>query len=294
MKISIVIPCWNSKKQLEDNIPFVLSDRPDEIIVVDDASEDSSVHFLKEKYPQIKIIQNQYNKNFAFTVNRGVSQAKHELICILNADVRPHKNYLKNAIKYFKDQNVFGVTLHELGNGPSISDFRRGFIGYKKGKEKAMLGKSFWLSGGSCIVRKNIWEKLNGFDAQLFPFYWEDLDISYRAAKRGFELLWIPDSVVEHRHETYYKQKYTAEYLSLQKEVRQLLFIWKNLTDGSLFILHILGLLARVIKSPGYIKIVLLAMRKIPSVYQKRKIEIKESKISDKLVLEAASGKGQQ
>ncbi len=93
-------------------------------------------------------------------------------------------------------------------------------------------------------------KKLGGFDSKLFPFYFEDLDLSYRAAKRGYKLLWAHDCPVEHRHETYYNNLFTSETLDFMKQTRLLLFIWKNLTDKILFTQHLKALPKRVLTAP--------------------------------------------
>jgi GT2 family glycosyltransferase len=291
MKISVVIPNWNGRKQLEENLPFVLKEKPDEVIVVDDASIDDSCEFITGNFPNVKLLKNEKNVNFAETVNRGVDNSSHELVCILNADVRPRPKFISNAIKYFKDDKLFGITLHESENGPAVSKFELGFVGFDRGKESNIPQRTFWISGGSSILRKDLWEKLGGFDSELFPFYWEDLDISYRASKRGYKLLWAPDCIVDHRHETFYKQKYSSSKLSFEKEVRQLVFIWKNITDNDLFLDHIKGLSKRILKSPGYSKVLIATILKLSDILPKRRLEKLYSLVSDKEVFTISSGK---
>jgi GT2 family glycosyltransferase len=290
MKISVVLPNWNGRKQLEENLPFVLKEKPAEVLIVDDASTDESVNFIKSNFPQIKLLQNSTNRNFAFTVNRGVKEASNELVCILNTDVRPHPGYLKNSFKYFEDKTVFGISLHEVGSGPSVAQFTDGFIGYKAGHEEISVQPSFWVSGGSSIIRKDVWNKLDGFDEKNFPYYWEDLDISYRAAKRGYKLLWVPDCTVEHRHETFYNNKYPSKVLARQKEKRQLVFMWKNITDPKLTSQHIKGLIQRVVKTPGYIRIIVPVFINLPSILALRAVEKRESTTNDSQVIKIGGG----
>ena len=291
MNISVVIPNWNGKTHLQKNLPHVLAENPSDVIVVDDRSQDESVSLLESEFPQVRLLQNQSNRNFAFTVNRGVTHANSDLVCILNTDVQPKSGFLKNAPKYFEDPKLFGVTLHESGFGPSLPVFEDGFIGYKKGSEKKVTQSTFWLSGGSCIVRRSIWDELGGFDDKLFPFYWDDLDISYRASKRGYKLLWVPDCRVDHQHETFYSQKYPASKLAFTKEVHQLTFIWKNLTQPELFIKHLKGLANRIVGSPGYSKVFLSTISSLPLILNSRQLEAKQSVISDSTAL-GLVGKG--
>ncbi len=291
MRTSVILPNWNGLSQLKANLPFLLRENPDEIIIVDDFSSDESAIFIANTYPQIKLIRNEKNLNFAESVNRGVKTATGEIVCLLNTDVRPQPEFLKNAKKYFSNKSLFGISLHETNYGPSLSEFEDGFIGYLAGVESNKPQKTFWISGGSCILRKDIWDQLNGFDSGLFPFYWEDLDISYRAAKRGYSILWVPDCRVLHDHETFYKKKLSSSTLSFIKETRQLIFIWKNLTDTDLFLEHLKGIARRVMLSPGYLKVVIACLYNLPQVTNKRKIEARSAVISDREILRQTAGK---
>jgi GT2 family glycosyltransferase len=143
---------------------------------------------------------------------------------------------------------------------------------------------TFWVSGGSGVFRRNIWMKLGGMDEKLFtPFYWEDVDLGYRALKRGYGLSWDPDAKVLHLHESTisrFPKKYTQKIM----ERNQLLFNWKNLTSTNLTKKHVAGLLKRMAAHPGYIRIFFAALGKIGVVLRERKKEIKESKISDEAI----------
>jgi len=291
LKISIVIPNWNGRKQLEENLPHIISQNPHEIIIIDDCSHDDSIKYVKSKFKGVKIIENKKKLHFAQSCNEGVTTATGNLVCLLNADVKPQNSFLSNSQKYFSDPNLFGISLHEKGFGPSLSEFKDGFIGFKKGNESQTPQSTFWISGGSSIIRRSLWKKLGGFDSKLFPFYFEDLDLSYRAAKRGYKLLWAHDCPVEHKHETYYNSLFTSETLDFMKQTRLLLFIWKNLTDKILFAQHLKALPERVLTAPGYIKIILSALSKIGAVISRRKEEKIKSVITDTEILEKSAGK---
>src|SRR5687767_13648160 len=99
MKISIVIPNYNGRLLLEKNLPKVIKESKDaEIIVVDDASTDDSIDFLKKNFTKIKVIKKDKNTGFSSTVNLGVQKATGELVVLLNSDAYPKKNYLNTLI----------------------------------------------------------------------------------------------------------------------------------------------------------------------------------------------------
>lgn len=291
MKVSIVIPNWNGKELLEKNLPAVLEAAANpknsilEVIVVDDKSTDDSVEFLEKNYKeQVRIVRHTKNRGFPSSVNTGTRTARGTIVCLLNTDVIPQKNFLEKAEKHFEDSNVFAVSLHERGYGPSVGKFEFGFIGFGPGKETDKFQNTFWVSGGSGLFRRSVWMRLKGFDEVLLsPYYWEDVDICYRAAKRGYKLLWEPTAIVEHKHESTMK-KLNQKKVSKIKERNQLVFIWKNLTSANMFRKHIRGLLRRTLKNPGYIRIVFLALSKLPKIISARKKEKKEGRVSDEAI----------
>jgi GT2 family glycosyltransferase len=286
-KVSIIIPNFNGKDLLAKNLPKVIEAQQNlnnhiiEIIVVDDASYDDSVAFLKKNFPNVKLIKHKKNRGFSYSVNTGVRMAKGNYIVLLNTDVIPDKNFLESVLPHFDNSKVFAVSFHEKGYAWAKGYFKDGFISHEQGKETEEVHNTFWVSGGSGIFRRKYWMDLGGMDEKLLsPFYWEDIDLCYRAAKRGLILLWEPKSFVEHKHESTIS-KLSKSYVQRIRERNELLFIWKNLSSINLFRKHVRGLFLRIVKHPGYIRIVLMALGKLKLVIKKRKKETKEAKISD-------------
>lgn len=290
--VSIVIPNWNGRHLLEKNLPSVIAAAKNEkngiceIIVVDDYSQDDSLVYLKSVKKDIRLIKHTKNRGFAAAVNTGVRMAKGTLVCLLNSDVSVSPAFLSKAISHFAHDTVFGVSLHEEGHGPAVGHFKNGFIDHKGGKESSEVQRSFWISGGSGVFSREKWMELKGMDEELLsPFYWEDVDLSYRAAKRGYQLLWEPDSLVYHNHEGVINTSHFKKvYMDRIKERNELLVLWKNITSKPLRKKHIRGLLSRVVKHPGYMRIVLLAMKKRREALAAYKRERKESKVSDESI----------
>lgn len=288
-KLSVVIPNYNGLELLKENLPQIISSTKKynsdcEFILVDDSSNDGSVAYVKGEFPEVKIIKHTKNRGFSSSVNMGINNSKSDFIILLNNDVRPEDDYLRNSIELFKDEKVFAVSFHEDGYGWAKGFFKNGFVEHEIGGVGNVIHDTFWVSGGSGIFRRNIIQKLGGFDEKLFnPFYWEDLDLSYRAMKRGYKLLWDPDSKVIHAHaSTIGKISKSKTDLVLQRN--QLLFIWKNITSKVLFKRHIKGMFSRLSKHPGYIKVVIAALTKYRICQERRKTEIKCSKVSDEAI----------
>jgi len=106
MRISVLIPNYNGRHLLEKNLPVILKACERwkkgewEVIIVDDASTDDSVDFLKKNYPQVKIVRHAKNQRFAAACNSGVRAAKGDIVVLLNNDVAPEVNFLEPLIAY--------------------------------------------------------------------------------------------------------------------------------------------------------------------------------------------------
>ncbi|MDO8452898.1 MAG: glycosyltransferase family 2 protein [bacterium] len=270
MKNTVVIPNWNGRSLLEKNLPSVLGVGFDEVIVVDDASTDDSVDFLKKNFPEIKLIENPTNRGFSYTVNTGVENASGEIVYLFNTDMVPKENVLEPVLKHFEDKDVFGVSLSEEGYSWAKPKKEFGFLGHEPGERTETAHETFWISGGSGAFRKSMWDKLGGMDLLFSPFYWEDLDLSYRALRTGWKLIWEPRAMVVHKHESTINPKnFSKKYLDYIKERNQLIFHWKNLPLGWLLTVHLLGLLKRLL-NPGYLVVILMAIVKLPQIIIKR------------------------
>ncbi len=264
MKISIVIPNYNGKHLLEKNLPSVIQaieyytikeKAPGEIIIVDDCSEDDSVLFvtneinkLKERIP-IKLFNNDHNRGFSTTVNRGVYEANGDIVVLINTDVIPEKEFLVPLLKHFINEKVFAVGCMDKSlegdkvvfRGRGIGKWSRGFLIHNRGE----INKSntLWASGGSSAFRKSIWDKLGGLQELYNPFYWEDIDMSYRALKSDYQIVFEPESIVTHKHaEGIIKRKYSPSAIKKIAYRNQFMFVWLNVTDLDLRLSHILWL----------------------------------------------------
>lgn len=287
MKASIVITNYNGRNLLEKNLPKVIEAMKNkknnimEIIVVDDGSVDDSVNYLKKNFEEVRVIKHKVNRGFSYAANTGARMSKGDLIVLINNDVVPNKNFLEAIYPLFKDKKVFAVSFHEKGYGWAKGKFEDGYILHGPGKESKETHQTFWVNGGSGAWRRDVWMKLGGMDDKvLSPFYWEDIDLSYRAAKRGYQLLWEPNALVEHEHETTIG-RFPKKKVQRIRERNHLLFIWKDLTSQNLFKKHVLGLIKRMIQHPGYVRIFLMALMRIRPVLKARKKERKETRVSD-------------
>lgn len=288
--VSMVMPNLNGRTLLEKNLPKLIAAKEYfqnsiiETIIVDDGSWDDSCDFLKKNFPGVRLFKHTTNRGFSAAVNTGARAAKGDLILLINTDVIPNKDFLVKVLPNFDDNSVFAVSLHEKGFGSAKGTFVDGYIQLAMGEEGNKNHNSFYVSGGSGVFRRSTWVDLGGMDEKLLsPFYWEDIDLCYRASKRGYKLLWEPGGVVEHHHESTIS-KFSKTYVARIRERNQLLMLWKNITSSNLIRKHIIGVFKRLLIHPGYIRIILMALGRLGIAMEKRKCEIKESKVSDEAI----------
>ena len=292
--VSIVIPHYNGRELLERNLPrvFQAAENPIncviEVIVVCDGTTDDSVSFLKKNFPEVKVIKHKINRGFSAAVNTGARMSKGSYLVLLNNDLYPQINFLEEVLPFIsKDPSIFGVSFHEKGWGWAKGEFERGYVVHLPGKEDTTPQHTFFVNAGGAIYRRDIWMSLGGMDEQLFsPFYWEDVDISYRALKRGHELYWHPGAFVSENLSASVG-KIPKKKVSRIQERNQLIFNWKNLTSPNLFRKHLLGVLQRVVRHPGYMIIILMAVRRLKNILKARAKEKKEEKLSDEAILQS-------
>ncbi len=250
-KISVIIPNYNGKELLSKNLPIVIENCPNcEIIIVDDASTDDSLNFLQKNFKKIKLVIHDKNEGFAKSVNDGVNRASGELIVLLNSDVSPRPNFLKDALSHFMvDTELFAVGFADYSHeGDKIVIRGRGGVNFKKGfvahfAVTPKAGETFWISGGSGLFSKKKFLELGGFDTNFAPFYWEDIDLAFRAWQKGYRCLFEPNAKVDHfHHEGAIKKSKSPFFIKSVSYKNQFIFVWKNISDVFFLIAHLLWL----------------------------------------------------
>ena len=298
--ISVVIPNWNGKKLLERNLPPLIEAMDYyggeyEIIVVDDGSIDGSPQFISDTYPSLRVIRLERNHGFPVAVNRGVGAAKHDLVLLLNSDIRVEKNFLSPLLIYFDKERTFAVSNKTMKNENTvltqahIMEFRCGFLREAFRKEQNEPSFAFGASGGHGLFDRNKFVELGGFDEIYSPFYYEDADLSYRAWKRGYWVYYEPRSIVYHTHQATIGKGFSKRYINFVFNRNRLIFLGKNLTDSDLLLQHFLFLpfflLWNSIRNPAVFLSFLTALKKVPTILRARRIEKASIRYGDKEVL---------
>lgn len=302
MDISIVIPNYNGLDLLKRNLPKVIESikgKSAEIIVVDDASTDESRIYLKEQFPDVLVVKKAKNEGFSSTVNTGVGQAEGEIVVLLNTDIEPHNDFLGPLLAHFKKKEVFAVgCLQEsieasktVLRGRGIGMFYRGMLIHSRGEVDKQ--NTLWVSGGAGAFRRSSWIELGGLDELFNPYYWEDIDLSYRAIKSGYKIAFEPKSRVIHRQEIgTIRNTQKKKHIMWVAYRNQFIFFWKNITDKKILIDHLMYLPYHVVKAIfrgdsafllGLFKAILL----FPTILIKRRRNLLKWRVKDRLIVEA-------
>jgi len=187
---------------------------------------------------------------------------------------------MRRIAKHFENEKIFAVSLGEISGGPGWANFKNGNLELIKKDHQETSSISFWGSGGQAAFSKKIWLEIGGFDSLYKPFYFEDLDLSYRAWKRGYEIIWEPKSRIIHDHVGTIKTNFSKSYISSISQRNHLIFMFKNITDSKMTKEILIWLIKQTIK-PSYWKTIIRFIVKLPKVLAKRIEETKAAKISD-------------
>ncbi len=318
-KASIIIPNWNGRDLLEQCLPSVVeavrSDNAGhEIIVVDNHSSDDSVPFLKANYPGIKVLGLDSNRGFAGGCNAGVAESQNDIITFLNNDMIVDRGFLRPLLDGFADETVFAVSSQiyfwdaekrREETGQTRGFLKLGFLqvvhdephvrpGRSTGGDSERLRPVLYAGGGSSAFDKSKFLALGGFDELFQPFYWEDTDVSYRAWKRGWKVLFEPRSVVHHKHRGTIGKTYNADFTHKAVNRNHFLFLWKNITDPSLLLLHPFVLLGRLmwnymLDNSTYLAAFGSAIGQLGKIWKRRAREKRSGRLSDREVLTVSS-----
>jgi len=241
---AIVIPNWNGRDLLEKYLPSVVAAAErvagSEVIVVDNGSTDGSAAFVAERFPQVRVVALEKNLGFGGGSNAGFRAARHDVVVLLNSDMRVEPGFLQPLLDGFTDAHVFSVSCQIFFSDPNkvreetgLTEFwwERGNLRVRHRAEPTIreLYPCAYGGGGSCAYDRRKFLELGGFDELLAPFYLEDTDLGYMAWKRGWKNLYQPASVVYHEHRGTIGRRFSEAYIQGVLKKNFLLFTWKNI-----------------------------------------------------------------
>ena len=211
-RVSVIVPVYNhldhstvclaSLAEVPSAIPF-------EVIVVDDASSDAT----GERLPAVEgltYLRNETNQGFIRSCNRGAATARGDYVLFLNNDTQVRAGWLDALVHTLETEPGAGLvgarlvypdgTLQECG-GMIFSDGS----GWNYGRgddpdrpEYQAVREVDYCSGACILLRRDLWESLEGFDERYVPAYYEDTDLAFRVRERGLKVFVQPRATIIH------------------------------------------------------------------------------------------------
>lgn len=218
LKLAVVILNWNGEALLERYLPSVLEhSHGADVYVADNASTDGSVDFVRNNFPEVRIIQNSENGGFAKGYNEALKQVQADVYCLLNSDVEVTPNWLIPVMETFRDKPEAAIIQPKIldllrpdhfeyaGAAGGFLDqlgypFCRGRIFQSLEQDRGQYNdvtEIFWATGACMFIRKTVWDDLGGFDEDYFA-HQEEVDLCWRAHNKGYKVFYVGTSEVFH------------------------------------------------------------------------------------------------
>ncbi|MDD3892771.1 MAG: glycosyltransferase family 2 protein, partial [Bacteroidales bacterium] len=226
MTLSVVIVNYNVKHFLEQCLISVfksLNSIDSEVFVVDNASADGSCQMVRQRFPQVKLIENTVNYGFSYANNQAIRLAEGEFVLLLNPDTVVEEDTFAKCIAFMNEHKKAGSMAVKMidGKGKFLPESKRAMPSpivsfYKIFGLSRLFPKSKTfaryhlghlspnstheieiLSGAFMFIRKEALDKVGLLDESFF-MYGEDIDLSYRILKGGYKNYYYPGTTIIH------------------------------------------------------------------------------------------------
>lgn len=215
---AIAILNYNGIELLQKYLPIVAKHHPQKnIYIIDNASTDNSILWIKENFPDIHIIQNAENYGFSKGYNEGLKHIQADYYVLMNNDIRTTENWLMPIIQYMEEHSDVAVCVPKLLDDKHPDTFEYagacgGFIdvlGYpfcrgriflsleKDAHQYDDISEIFWGTGACMVVRSKVFWEVGGLDDDFFA-HMEEIDLCWRIKNIGYKVIVFPSSVVYH------------------------------------------------------------------------------------------------
>ncbi len=210
--VSILIPVYNQAAYTYyclKSIQKYTEDIDYEIIIGDDCSTDATAR-LEEWVKGIRVIHHQKNCQFILNCNKISKEVKGKYIVFLNNDTQVQQGWLKALLSVMETNGNTGLVGSKLLYPNGLVQEAGGIVWrdaniqqYGKKWEAGEVGVNFireadYISGASIMIRKELWDKIGGFDERFVPAYYEDVDLAFQVREKGYKVVYQPESEVVH------------------------------------------------------------------------------------------------
>jgi GT2 family glycosyltransferase len=236
MKLSVVIVNYNVRYYVEQCLVSVFlatKDIETEVFVVDNHSQDGSVDYLRQQFGErIRLIESNHNLGFARANNKAIGQASGEYVLLLNPDTFVGEHSIQQVLDFMDahpQAGGVGVKMHNV-DGTLARESRRGLptpivsllkmCGFPRRYYMSHLswnepGRIEVISGAFCMLRRSVISQVGGLDEDFF-MYGEDIDLSYRILKGGYENWYVPANILHYKGESTQKSSFRYVHVFYQ------------------------------------------------------------------------------
>jgi GT2 family glycosyltransferase len=237
-KVSVIVLNYNGKNFLEICLPSIKKQtyKNIEILVADNNSSDNSCQYIKENFPEVKIIKNSDNFGYAKANNIAANEAIGDFLLFLNNDTELFSDMIEKLVKVYKKKSILAPAqilsvnketdkIGAAGNGMDI-------FGYPYVNKNPKKTRVFYVDGAAIFVERTDFFTIGMFDDELFIFQ-EDIDFSWRAKLLGYEIIQCWDAKFYHYSggavlgggfkNKQYETSYFRRYLNEKNIIRNIL-----------------------------------------------------------------------
>ncbi len=249
--VSVIIPAYNQclytyycLKSIFENAG---NEIPYEVIVANDASTDKTLNILS-KVKGVKVITNERNLGFLRNCNNAAKHAKGKYIVFLNNDTNIQKGWMECLVNTLQRDDSIGLVGSKLIYDNGQLQEAGGIIwrdasGWNYGRgddpekpEYNYVKEVDYISGASIMIRRELWERIGGFDERYEPAYFEDADLAFEVRKHGLKVIYQPKSVVVHFEGVSHGRELNSGIKSYQVKNRdKFIAKWKNVLEKEHF-----------------------------------------------------------
>jgi GT2 family glycosyltransferase len=247
-KVSIIIVNYKTPDLLVRCVEQVFQSRngvPLEVIVVDNCSDDDSAQRVSRRFNEVTVLRNEHNLGFARGVNRGIRESSGAYLLAMNPDTQLPPEGLGPLIRFaeekFETENagIFGCRLlngdgslqYSCGRFPTLR--RTVLDAFRPRTKRKYLLKDYqkpaeadWVTGACILIRRDLLDSVGLLDENFFMYY-EDVDLCFRARKKGWKVYYFPGTEVFHYY-PHSQRKENYDYIPVEIRRSHLYFYKKN------------------------------------------------------------------
>lgn len=243
--VTLLVLNFNGMRYIESCLDSILqTDYPKfEVVVIDNDSQDDSAKYIRENYPQVRLIENKENYGFAQAYNLIIDSIETEYVGLLNNDIEVESDWLRQLVHYMEERGNIAAAnpkmlfLQDKGRinaaGGNCDIYG---VGWNRGNGEIdshqydSAEEVFYGNGAAMLIRRKVWHEIGLFDERYF-MYGEDLDWCWRARLKGYKILYVPKARIYH----YWKGSNGTMVSSLERHL--LATLVKNYSLGTLLLI---------------------------------------------------------